>query len=253
MSYRFHLERFEGPLDLLLQLIEEQKLDITNVALASVTEQFLRYLQQHEDLHPEELADFLVVAAKLLLIKSRAILPSLAVDEDDGIDLEKQLKLYREYYEASKRIAAMIAKRQYTFSRSSSLRVAVTERRFRPPEHVRVEHLRALFVTVLRRLEPFVTIPEETIVRTVNIREKLEAIRQRIVRETTIQFHTLIQEAPSRTDIIVTFLALLELVKQRTIDVLQQETFSSIVIHRRVPSSAPVTETENHVYTQTAP
>ena len=75
--YRFKLEKFEGPLDLLLQLIEKQELNITDVSLAAVTEQYLNYLAERQDLPPEELADFLVVAAKLLLLKSRILLPDL--------------------------------------------------------------------------------------------------------------------------------------------------------------------------------
>ncbi len=236
MSYRFQLEQFEGPLDLLLQLIEDEKLDITNVSLARVAEQFLTYLHDNQQMHPEELADFLVVAAKLLLLKSRAILPTLAVGEDEGIDLEKQLRMYREYYEASKRIEKMIATGRYTFSRNASLKPAMTERTFRPPESLETENLQQFFVAVLRRLEPFVVIPEETMERTISLREKLEALRQRIVREVKVHFHTLIAEASTRTEVIVTFLALLELVKQRAIHIQQDAIFSHIEIHHRDPA-----------------
>lgn len=241
MAYRFQLEQFEGPLDLLLQLIEEEKLPITQVSLAQVADQFLQYLHGVEERHPEELADFLVVAAKLVLIKSRALLPIAVDDDEDGINLEEQLKIYREYYEASKQIHAMILKRRYSFSRNNSLKVARTERSFRPPEHLIPENLQTLFQTIMKRLEPFIKIPEETIARTINLKEKLESIRQRIMTEVRLNFHNLVSQTSTKVEVIVTFLALLELVKQRTITVEQNGIFSTIEIERReIPSPEPI-------------
>lgn len=242
MTYRFRLEKFEGPLDLLLHLIEEQKMDISTVSLAGVTEQFLRYLTQTRDLPADELADFLVVAAKLLLIKSRILLPNAVVEEEDGIDLEKQLKMYKLYYDAAMRIEKMAKAGNFTYARGSTLRVAFAERKFRPPERVDEGALATTFRAVLKRLEPFVTIPEATIVRTVHLRDKLEAIRQRIESEVRLNFQTLLAESKSRTEIIVTFLALLELVKQRTIIIVQDSMFSGIEIQKREPQTVPQLE-----------
>lgn len=231
--HEIKLDQFEGPLDLLLELVEQQKLEITQVSLAQVTEQFLNYLVHAQSMHVEELADFLVVAAKLLLIKSRVLLPHLAADEEEEIDLEKQLKLYREYYEASKLVHARILKRRYSFSRGVSLRMLPADRQFRPPEKLEADDLTRFFRIVLKRLEPFITIPEEVITRTINIRETITAIRERIMKEATINFQTLLASASSRTEIIVTFLALLELVKQRAVAVVQDDIFSHIQIERR--------------------
>lgn len=231
--YQTKLEQFEGPLHVLLELIEEHKLDVSTVSLAAVTEQFLGYLSENPGLHPEELADFLVVAAKLLLIKSRTLLPSLAMEDDGEQDLEKQLKIYREYFEASKKLHALILKRRYTFARGASLRVLASERAFRPPESVVTEDLTRIFRIVLKRLEPFITISEDVIIRTVSIREKIESIRMQIMTQASMNFQTLLEQASSRTDIIITFLALLELVKMRSIAVVQDEMFSGIRIHRR--------------------
>lgn len=242
MTYRFHLEKFEGPLDLLLHLIEEQKMDISTVSLAGVTEQFLQYLTQTRNLPTDELADFLVVAAKLLLIKSRILLPNAVVEEDDGIDLEKQLKMYKLYYDAAMRIEKMAKAGNFTYARGTTLRVAFSERKFRAPKSVNADDLATAFQSVLKRLEPFVTIPEATIVRTVHLRDKLESIRRRIEQEVRLNFQTLLAESKSRTEIIVTFLALLELVKQRTIVVVQDSMFSGIEIQRREPQFAPQRE-----------
>lgn len=236
--YHIKLEQFEGPLDLLLHLTEEQKLDITTISLAKVTDQYLEYIAGATDLATEELADFLVVAAKLLLIKSRTLLPTLDVEDDDGIDLEAQLRMYKEYYEASKRIHAMVLARRYSFSRSSTLRIVPSEQKFRPPQNVTSDDLARFFRIVLKRLEPFVTVTEDVIIRTVNIRERIESIRKRILASAEMQFETLLAEAKDRTDIIVTFLAILELVKTRMIDVTQRGSFASIAIARRKEPAA---------------
>ena len=98
--HKVKVDQFEGPLDLLLQLIEENKLEITKVSLAAVTEQYIQVLNQaaKEQVKASDLADFLVIAARLLLIKSRALLPFLEWGQDDeGEELTKQLKIYKEY------------------------------------------------------------------------------------------------------------------------------------------------------------
>lgn len=215
-------------------------MDITTVSLAGVTEQFLEYLTQTRELPTDELADFLVVAAKLLLIKSRTLLPNAEVEEEDGIDLEKQLKMYKLYYDAAQVLEKMAKAGNYTYARGSTLRIAFSERTFRPPDHVTMDALVTAFRGILKRLEPFVTIPEATILRTVHLRDKLESIRKRIESEVRLNFHTLLAESKSRTEIIVTFLALLELVKQRTIVVVQQSMFSGIEIQQRNPEILPL-------------
>ncbi|MBI3957134.1 MAG: segregation/condensation protein A [Candidatus Kerfeldbacteria bacterium] len=245
--YQTRLEQFEGPLHLLLELIERRKLDISTIALADVAEQFLGYVSANPNLHPDELADFLVVAAKLLLIKSRTLLPSLAAEEDGDNDLERQLKIYREYYEASKRIERMIRRHHYSFARGASLKVRDEERRFRPPEGLVPDELTRLLRIVLKRLEPFVTISEDVIIRTVNIRDKIENIRSQILENVTMNFQTLLEQANSKTDIIVTFLAMLELVKMRAIAVVQNDMFRGITIERRSPVHASPTEHSDDV------
>ena len=104
MKAHFQLEKFSGPLDLLLSLIDEEKLDINELAISEVTEQYLRYLEAMEEKRPEELADFLVMATRLLLLKSKNLLPQLETDEEEGPSLEEQLRLYKAFVEASKKL-----------------------------------------------------------------------------------------------------------------------------------------------------
>src|SRR3989338_2895506 len=105
MSTDLKLEKFEGPLDLLLQLVDQEKLSITEIALSKITEQFFSYLDTLEKNRPEELADFLVVAARLIFLKSHNLLQYVNPQEEDaGPALADQLKLYKQYVKASKTI-----------------------------------------------------------------------------------------------------------------------------------------------------
>src|SRR6185369_13159501 len=115
------VSQFEGPLDLLLSLIEQRQLDITQIALAEVTEQFLQYIKQLEIVDPTTLADYLSIAAKLLVIKSKAILPTLELEpeeEDAGFDLESRLLLYKQFKEAAKYFKGLDNKRKQSFERT---------------------------------------------------------------------------------------------------------------------------------------
>src|SRR3989344_2636894 len=117
------LQQFEGPLDLLLSLIEQRQLDITTIALAEVTEQFLQYIKELKHIDPTVLADYLSIAAKLLVIKSKAILPTLeleAEEEDAGFDLEAKLLLYKQFKEVAKYLKTLDNKRKQSFSRSAT-------------------------------------------------------------------------------------------------------------------------------------
>lgn len=230
MPYKIKLEQFEGPLDLLLQLIEQEEMDITQVSLANVTEQYLAYLNESPDISTEELADFLVVAAKLLLIKSRTLLPQLQIDDEDGTDLEQQLKIYREFYEASKVLHKIILKKKFLFSRERS--VVPIEKVFNPPKSFTSAKLKLLFESVLRELEPWVNLPREVMVKTISIRERIANIQDMITKQATLSFQNLLKSTKNKTEIIVTFLALLELVKQRTVVMVQDKVFEDIMVKR---------------------
>lgn len=227
--HKIKIEQFEGPLDLLLELIEAEKLDITEVSLAKIADEFVASLRQVEATRPEELADFLVVAAKLLLIKSRVLLPYLVLDEDDdATDLARQLKMYKVYFDASKRIRKMLHQHHVVYTRAQLPPTPV----FSPPEGLTTDELVVAFRTVLARLEPVIRLPREVYVKTVNLQATIRSIRERLLEQTNFSFSHLMADARSKVEIIVTFLALLELVKQRAIAVVQDERFSDISIAR---------------------
>lgn len=228
--YKIKIEKFSGPLDLLLQLIEQQKMEITDIAIAEVTEQFLEHLEQLEDKDPEELSDFLVVAARLLLLKSKALLPILGDDEDEETDLERQLKMYKEFVDASKKIETMLKLEKFTYSREkmpTSMDVV-----FSPPQILPHEELKDIFMSVLRRLDPIVRLPRQMIERTISLQQKILDIKNYLFGKKKFGFKSLISEAKSRTEIIVNFLAILELLKQHELRVKQNATFDDITIER---------------------
>ena len=232
--HKIKVEQFEGPLDLLLQLIEEQKLEITKVSLATVTEQYIQILNQSakNQVKAEDLADFLVVAARLLLIKSRALLPFLdwGGEEDEGEELTKQLKIYKEYLEASKVIQGLIAKKRWNFSRAKLLTDKEVE--FAPPPKLTKDKLAKTFAEIIKALDPFLNLPTEIVRKTINIQEKIAQIRQRIFKQASTKFSEILKEAKDKTEIIVSFLALLELMKQKIIVVKQDGIFNDITIER---------------------
>lgn len=231
------IAQFEGPLDLLLQLIEEQELDITELSLAAVTEQYLRSLRAHAAIPAEELADFLVVAAKLLLLKSRTLLPNLVADEaEEGPTLEQQLRLYRRFVEAARFIDRRYVRGQRLFARESTAHFAPM---FLPPERIGAGDLRALFLDILKRIEPIVLLPKESLIRAVSLQVKIAEIERLAARADQINFHDLLARSKNRLEIIVTFLALLELIKRRSVSVVQEASFRDMTIHRSESRSGP--------------
>lgn len=228
--YKIKLEKFEGPLDLLLQLIEEEELDISEVSLAQVTEQYIAYLNSVPDILPEELADFLVVAAKLLYIKSKILIPQLEIEDEEEGDLEKQLKIYRIFHLAGKGIEKIIARNRFSYIREVK-GAKVIDPIFTPPKGLATNTLKEIFIEVLKKIEPIVNLPQEVMEKTVSIQEKISQIQEAVQRGISLNFHTLLKSAASKTEIIVTFLALLELVKQQVIVVMQQDAFADIEIN----------------------
>lgn len=232
MAYAVRLQQFEGPLNLLLELIEEEKLDITQLSLATVTDNFLKYLEEHPDIPPEDLTDFLVVASRLLLIKSKLLLPYLQLQQDDEgeQDLEAQLRIFKYYLDASKVLEKMIARKKFLYVHEKLPKVDIG---FSPPLGFTTDAMTMLFRGVIARLTPIVQVPVTKVMeRNVSIHDKIRHIRDTIAKASKLSFKELIMSAESKTEIIVSFLALLELVKQRHIVVTQDSRFSDITISK---------------------
>ena len=231
--YQANLEEFSGPLDLLLSLIETEKLDISQVALAKVTNQYLSYLDSVLNIEPGELADFLVVATKLLIIKSKVILPQLADEEDDSAEqLEFQLKLYKDYLEASKVLEHILADNKSCFSRERI--VLNLKPTFSPPAALQVDGLQMIFEEILKRIEYVVTLPQRVMEKAVSLKEMVGNIRQVLLEAEKFSFHKIISQAKSKTEMVVCFMALLELIKSGEIAVNQKGIFDEIMVEKAI-------------------
>ncbi len=235
MPYQVRLAVFEGPLDLLLQLIERHQLDITTVALAQVADQYLEYIGLLPELDPDLLADFLVVAARLLLIKSRALLPKPPVaaeeeEEDDAEALARQLLEYKRFKEAATALRAREDAGLRSYVRTATpTRASLSAVPRLSLEGLTVADLADALRAVLARQAPGQ--PPEVIAPMLwSITDKIAVIQRAIARTGTTSLSLLLRKVKSRVEAIVTFLALLELIKAREVKVSQDATFGEITI-----------------------
>ena len=231
-TYTVRLPVFEGPLELLLHLIEERELDITKVSLAAVTDQYLDYISRVENQEPEKLADFLIVAAKLLLIKSRMLLPQPPVEaeeeeeEDIGDELVRRLIEYRRFKGAAQELR---------LREEHGLRAYA--RLLPPPQPIpalRLEGitLDALVLAVRQALESKTPSSANDVVTPVRISlpDRIANLESLLKQQRRCSFTRILEQTASRIEIIVTFLALLQLIKRRKVVVEQSELFGEIVI-----------------------
>lgn len=231
--YEIRIEKFQGPLALLLQLIEQEQLDITEVSLAQVTDQYLEYMKAIEELNPEEVADFLVVAAKLLLIKSRVLLPQLNLGgEEEAKDLERQLKIFKEYLEAGRKIDKLWRAGHVAWVREKPLLAKAESTKFTMPPGLSLELIEKALRRVAAALEPIIKLPELTLKRAMSIQDKITSLKALILEKAHLNWKTFIAKAKDKTEVIVSFLALLELVKQRQAIAEQSALFQDIMVHR---------------------
>jgi segregation and condensation protein A len=231
------LDKFEGPLGLLLKLIEKEELDITQVSLAKITDQYIDYIKKITNMDPEEMADFLVVASKLLLIKSRALLPFLYPEDEEGdsFALEQQLKIYKEFLEASRVITKLIGRKRFMFAREFNRKaVLATIHFFSPPKNLDKETLKNIFSNFIIDLRPEKKMQEERMEYKITIEEKILAIQQTLINKIKTSFNSIFVASKSKAEVVIGFLALLELIKQGSILAAQEGLFSEIEIKNRM-------------------
>ncbi len=231
-GYQISTEVYSGPLDLLLQLIEKAELDITKLALAQVTDQYLGYLHDLQEQNAAEVSAFLVIAARLLQIKSAALLPrpvsaGQPLEEDPGEALAMQLILYKRFKELSQFLEQREVNGLRTYLRlDSTPRVQI-------PTKLDISELtleglvsaaRDIFGNqgALPPLSQVVSIPRIT------IRQKINAIVEHLRTTGSVSFFKLIQSRGNRLEIVVTFLAMLELIKRHIVSADQNTLFGEI-------------------------
>jgi segregation and condensation protein A len=237
-------ELFEGPLDLLLHLIEKDELDITKVSLALVTDQYLDYLRQSRRINPDNMAEFLVVAAKLLLIKSRALLPvppssSLETEEDVGDELARQLVEYKRLKELAEQLRDREALGLHAY-----LRVGTTPDLQRELDLSGVT-LNDLVTAAREALSLVPDRPSSNVMRpfSITVADRIKHIESLLARKGSFSLQRVLRRAASRAEVIVTFLALLELIKRRRARAEQEKLFGEILVFAVKEAANPPEDT----------
>ncbi len=230
MNYELKLQQFSGPIEKLLELIEAKKMEITELNLAEVTADFLAYLKKLESAEPRVLADFVAIAAALLLIKSKALLPDLKLtgeEERDIKDLESRIKRYAEFKPAMVLFKKLYEQKQFSVSRPLFYNFQPV---FYPSKNITVESLSQAINNIFAELNKL-TLESQTLKSSlIKLEEKIEEIAKKI--ESGIGNFSEIIKAKSRAEIIVLFLALLHLLRDQLIKVEQKGRFDDIIISK---------------------
>lgn len=232
MAYHIKTEKFEGPLDLLLDLIEKEKLKVNELSLAQVADQYLEYIRGDERIELANLADFLSVASRLILIKSRSLLPILEFteeEEEEIKDLARQLEEYKKFKEISQTFGRILNSPRVSYSRESYLGVIPA---FFPPDNVNMFDLKKYFQFVLSEIPVIDKLEEEIVAEVVTLEEKIANLQNIIAGKMETYFSEITSCVSDKIEVIISFLAILEMVKQRVIQVEQGELFEEIRIRK---------------------
>jgi segregation and condensation protein A len=233
-SYQIKTDAFEGPFHLLLSLIEERKFFINDLSLAQVTEDYLSYVNKLEKQDPSEISSFIVVAATLILIKSKSLLPNLNLtseEEGDIHNLEERLKLYELYTKLGGNIKSMFGKK---------IIFAPLERKndflvFLPDDRITKESMMTFARDALGRMPKKVFLPEVEVKKVVSIEEMISRLTERIEKTLEMNFKDFAGVAKTKEEkvvVIIGFLAMLELVRQGILHVIQESNFEDIIIKK---------------------
>ncbi|MBU1091787.1 segregation/condensation protein A [Patescibacteria group bacterium] len=234
--YQTATRQFEGPLELLVDLIDKKKLSISEISLAEIADQYLDYLKKLENFPTKEVSYFLIVASTLVLVKSRSLMPSLEISEEEKEeidDLEKRLKIYQKFQNISEGLEKIFGN-NIIFSRETLPKMPTKTSNivFVIPRDLSVFNMNKALSDLLNIFCFQKTIlPEKIIERTITLEQKIEDLTRRLQEKMSLCFSEINKkQKQSRMDIIVSFLALLELTKRKAIRTNQNEIFGEIHI-----------------------
>jgi segregation and condensation protein A len=242
-AYPVKLESFEGPLDLLLHLIKKHEVNIYDIPIALITAQYLQYLELMQELNLDVAGDFLVMAATLIHIKSRTLLPRPAPEQEDPEEdprdaLVRRLIEHQKFKAAAEMLHEKETVRSAQWTRPDEVIAPIAGDKPEPEIEVDLFSLITAFRTVLQRAKqkPKVAVPTEQI----SIEARIDELFDRLSETEACGFVDLFEDAASRGDMIVTFLALLEMIRLKLIRVFQAGAFGEIRIYKRArPADAP--------------
>ena len=237
---------FEGPFDLLLHLIKKNKMDIYNIEIYKITNQYLRYLDEMKEMDLEITSEFIVIAATLIEIKSKSLLPKVKVEDENEEDIENKLKLRLIEYKQIKAVSSFFKERHINSGEIYS----------KKPEIIEIEEEKApksnedifknltlidlyniynnILDTYHNKQNNINLVQRKIYTDKYKVEDKMKELLDRFNNTNIIEFRTIIKESESKLETVVTFLALLELIKLRVIIAYQEGNFKEILMKRRV-------------------
>jgi len=234
-DYKVKLEIFEGPLDLLLYLIKRDEIDIYEISIERITRQYLDYLQAFKELNLDIAGEFVVMAANLIYLKSRSLLPAdqqppdeEAEEDDPRWDLIRQLIEYKKFKEAAAQLHARALEQERIFTRDGGAATTTADAPLRLAE-VGIFQLIHAFQDVIKRVEARENL-QEMFGEHFTVSDKIDIILKRVADGASVRFTELFGHIVSRVEIVVTFLALLELIRLKQVRAIQRNVFDEIEI-----------------------
>lgn len=239
-ALRVFLETFTGPLDLLLYLIKKQNISILDIPVAKITAQYMEYLELMHELRLELAAEYLLMAAILAEIKSRLLLPRSSdsgdtnVEDDPRAELIKRLQEYERYKKAAQELDELPRLERDIFALSLEIPELQTERRQLP--RIELQDLFWAFKDVVQRASAYRH--HQIRLENLSVRERMSNILERLQNNQTINFVDIFNVQEGKLGVVVSFLAILELLRQKIVAVIQTESFGTIYLHSAEPSDA---------------
>jgi segregation and condensation protein A len=234
-NFTIQTEAYQGPFELLLDLIEARKLLVNDLALANITEDFIAHVRAQDAFPVEETANFIQIAATLLLIKSKSLIPDLALTEDENADVEdlkRRLEAYEKVREAARELSRIFAK-----AVMAPAGERLPEPVFAPARELSATALAEAMARVLAAREEVEALPEARVKPLVTIEEMMERLAERVHSALTLSFKDF--SAGGKEGVIVSFLALLELVKQGAVAAEQRDAHGDIRISHTATTAVP--------------
>jgi segregation and condensation protein A len=228
MSFEVSQPSFSGPFPVLLELLEAGKLPVSEVSLGGVADTFVRYLASGA-VSVEEMADFLVVAARLIYLKSRLLLPVLAdlEEEEEVALLEERLRAYQEFERVAKLLRLTYGVKLMVANPRTSLRVLTVPELEERSAGILIETYREM----MSRLKPFLPEDEEQLVRVKTVEEVISEWRNRLGRARVLKLKEVLSQA-SKAEIVVAVMAILQMLQEHEVSVSQEEPFGEVWIHQ---------------------
>lgn len=221
-------QSYEGPFDLVLDLIEKSKLSINELSLSQITDDYIAHVRSASSFPMEVAAHFIGVAATLLVIKSKSLIPDLDLSEDevsDVADFEKRIREYERVRQMSRELSVLFGRHVLVSAGDKT-----PETHFSPSQDLSLEKLVPVLEALFTTLEKEEPLPQAKVKTVITLEEMMTALLERVQQKLTMSFSDFRGSERERVEVIVSFLALLELVKEGMVDASQHDTFADIRI-----------------------